>query len=170
MASIVTNSAYGIINDAMHDANLSGKALAEWKGQRYLQEYLATIAAVDEGVGKILDYLDEAEKKWGEKYAVIWLFLGAGTVVLSGFPQILQWVSQQLGVIVPANLIFSMVLLLLVGVTLHLTWELSTAEDEARALAEESAILRNSVERLTADVQDLKVAVAPSKGPDTSGG
>ncbi|GGW28487.1 hypothetical protein GCM10007383_12280 [Arenibacter certesii] len=29
-----------------------------WKLQRYLQDYLATIAAVDEGVGKILDYLE----------------------------------------------------------------------------------------------------------------
>ncbi len=37
---------------------LTGKALAEWKGQRYLQDYLATIASVDEGVGKILDYLE----------------------------------------------------------------------------------------------------------------
>lgn len=50
--------AYQSKNDAFHEANLSGKALAEWKGQRYLQDYLATIASVDEGVGKILDYLE----------------------------------------------------------------------------------------------------------------
>ncbi len=42
----------------MHDLNLTGKGLAEWKGHRYLQEYLATIASVDEGVGRILDYLE----------------------------------------------------------------------------------------------------------------
>lgn len=54
----IWDKAYQPKNDAFHDANLSGKALAEWKGQRYLQDYLATIAAVDEGVGKILDYLD----------------------------------------------------------------------------------------------------------------
>lgn len=54
----IWDKAYQPKNDAMHDANLTGKALAEWKGQRYLQEYLATIASVDEGVGKILDYLD----------------------------------------------------------------------------------------------------------------
>ncbi len=53
------NTAYRPKNDAFHDANLSGKELAEWKGQRYLQDYLATIASVDEGVGKILDYLEE---------------------------------------------------------------------------------------------------------------
>lgn len=54
----IWDQAYQSKNDAMHDANLSGRALAEWKGQRYLQEYLATIAAVDEGVGRILDYLE----------------------------------------------------------------------------------------------------------------
>lgn len=54
------NSAYREKNDAMHRAKLTGKELAEWKGQRYLQEYLATIASVDEGVGKVLDYLNES--------------------------------------------------------------------------------------------------------------
>ena len=53
------DKAYQPKNDAFHDTNLSGKALAEWKGQRYLQDYLATIASVDEGVGKVLDYLEE---------------------------------------------------------------------------------------------------------------
>ena len=53
------DKAYQAKNDAFHDANLSGKALAKWKGQRYLQEYLATIASVDEGVGRVLDYLDK---------------------------------------------------------------------------------------------------------------
>lgn len=51
--------AYQPKNDAFHDANLNGKELASWKYQRYMQEYLATVKSVDEGVGKILDYLDE---------------------------------------------------------------------------------------------------------------
>lgn len=55
---VAWDKAYQTKNDAFHDAKLSGKELAIWKGQRYLQEYLATIASVDEGVGKILDYLE----------------------------------------------------------------------------------------------------------------
>ena len=51
------NKAYQPKNDAFHKADLHGKALAAWKGQRYLRDYMATIAAVDEGVGNILDYL-----------------------------------------------------------------------------------------------------------------
>ena len=36
------------------------KALMHWRYERYMQDYLACIASVDEGVGKVLDYLDEA--------------------------------------------------------------------------------------------------------------
>ena len=53
------DNAYQPKNDAFHKAGLSGKALDIWKGQRYLQDYLATIVAVDESVGRVLDYLEE---------------------------------------------------------------------------------------------------------------
>lgn len=53
----IWNKAYRPKNDKMHEAHFNEKEMAVWKGQRYLQDYLATIASVDEGVGKILDYL-----------------------------------------------------------------------------------------------------------------
>lgn len=56
----IWDAAYLPKNNAFHKANLSGKALAEWKFQRYMQDYLATIRAVDDGVGALLDYLDES--------------------------------------------------------------------------------------------------------------
>lgn len=37
-----------------------GKALLKLKYQWYMQDYLATAASVDEGVGKVLDYLDKS--------------------------------------------------------------------------------------------------------------
>lgn len=52
------DAAYLPKNNTFHELELSGRPLAEYKGQRYLQEYLATIAAVDEGVGTLLDYLE----------------------------------------------------------------------------------------------------------------
>lgn len=39
---------------------LTGQDLVRWKYQRYMHDYLATIASVDESVGKLLDYLKEA--------------------------------------------------------------------------------------------------------------
>lgn len=37
---------------------LTGDDLTKWKYQRYLQDYLACVQGVDDGVGKVLDYLD----------------------------------------------------------------------------------------------------------------
>ena len=52
--------AYTPKNEAMRNANLKGKNLALWKFNRYLKDYLRTIQSVDDGVGEVLNYLDEA--------------------------------------------------------------------------------------------------------------
>jgi arylsulfatase A-like enzyme len=51
--------AYGPKREAFRRAGLTGDALLRWKYQRYLQDYLGAIAAVDESVGRVLDTLDE---------------------------------------------------------------------------------------------------------------
>lgn len=56
----VWDQAYRKKNDDFHKADLHGEELAVWKGQRYLQDYLATVAAVDESVGQVLDYLEQS--------------------------------------------------------------------------------------------------------------
>ena len=38
--------------------DMNDSTLTIWKYQRYMQDYLASIAAVDENVGRVLDYLD----------------------------------------------------------------------------------------------------------------
>lgn len=40
--------------------NLSGKALTEWKYQRYMKDYLSTAASLDRNIGRTLDYLDKS--------------------------------------------------------------------------------------------------------------
>ncbi|MBT3278073.1 MAG: sulfatase [Phycisphaerales bacterium] len=44
-------------NEAFHKANLTGKALAKWKFQRYAKLFLACIKSVDDNVGRVLNYL-----------------------------------------------------------------------------------------------------------------
>ncbi len=39
---------------------LTGKELIGWKYQRYMRDYLACVQGVDDGVGKVLDYLDQS--------------------------------------------------------------------------------------------------------------
>ena len=41
-------------------SEMDSTAMMKWRYQRYMQDYLASIAAVDEGVGEVLDYLDES--------------------------------------------------------------------------------------------------------------
>ncbi|RMG42130.1 MAG: DUF4976 domain-containing protein [Planctomycetota bacterium] len=54
------NAAYGPKNEAFRKANLTGKDLVRWKYQRYIKDYLRCVAAVDDQVGRVLDYLDES--------------------------------------------------------------------------------------------------------------
>ncbi|WP_349426779.1 DUF2304 domain-containing protein [Microbacterium sp. LWS13-1.2] len=83
-----------------------------------------------------------------EKYATLWLLIGIVILVLAIFPGLLLGLSNALGVAVPSNLIFALALVLLVGVALHLSWELSQAEDEVRRVAEDVAIVRTEVDEL----------------------
>ena len=53
------NNVYDPIIDNFYRTNPEGNELVRYKYQRYLQDYLACIAAVDKSVGKILDYLKE---------------------------------------------------------------------------------------------------------------
>jgi arylsulfatase A-like enzyme len=41
-----------------HEVALTGEALARWKYQRYMRDYLATIQSVDDNVGRLLNALD----------------------------------------------------------------------------------------------------------------
>lgn len=46
-------------NAKFRAANLQGRDLVRWKYQRYMHDYLATIRAVDESIGRVLDYLEQ---------------------------------------------------------------------------------------------------------------
>ncbi|HHP7240632.1 MAG TPA: sulfatase [Cyclobacteriaceae bacterium] len=55
------DAVYGPINEEFKRlySSMDDTAYMKWKYQRYMQDYLATIAAVDENVGRVLDYLEE---------------------------------------------------------------------------------------------------------------
>ncbi len=57
------DAAYGPRNEALRDAlergDMDDEALVDWKYQRYVKDYLRTVASMDENIGRILDYLEE---------------------------------------------------------------------------------------------------------------
>lgn len=50
---------YDKVTQDYDDKKLTGKALVEWKYQRYMKDYLATANSLDRNIGKLLDYLDK---------------------------------------------------------------------------------------------------------------
>lgn len=54
----VWDAAYGPRNAAFRAAKLTGDDLTRWKYQRYIKDYLRCVMAVDESVGRVLDYLE----------------------------------------------------------------------------------------------------------------
>jgi len=77
-----------------------------------------------------------------EKYAVFWALVAVMTLVIAVFPGILFFAADLLGVTVPANLLFFVASLLLLGVSIHHSHEMGRLEDRTRTLAEEVGLLR----------------------------
>jgi arylsulfatase A-like enzyme len=56
----VWDAAYAEENEAFAAAKLSGDDLVRWRYQRYIKDYLRCVAAVDDNIGRLLDYLEKA--------------------------------------------------------------------------------------------------------------
>ena len=83
-----------------------------------------------------------------EKYALLWLVVSVGVVVVAFFPVLLAVAAQALGVHTPSNLLFFVACLVLLVVSVQLSTEVSRLEDETRCLAEEIAMLKLAVEEV----------------------
>ena len=80
-----------------------------------------------------------------EKYAVLWLFFSGAALLLAIFPAMLVWLTGVLGVAEPVNLLFFVTIVLLVLVSVQLSYELSRHEARIRRLAEEVALLQEEI-------------------------
>jgi len=77
-----------------------------------------------------------------EKYAVIWVLISVGTLVVALVPGLLPALSELVGVRTPSNLLFFGSLIVLFAVSLQLSREVGLLEEQTRTLAEETARLR----------------------------
>jgi hypothetical protein len=90
-----------------------------------------------------------------EKYAVLWLFFSGAALFFAIFPSTLVKLSAAIGVAQPVNLLFFTMVVLLVLVSVQLSFELSRHELRIRRLAEEVALLRLQIEEQT-DPEDAE--------------
>ena len=54
------DTAYAASNRAFRETKLTGQDLVRWKYQRYIKDYLRCVASIDDNLGRVLDYLDQA--------------------------------------------------------------------------------------------------------------
>lgn len=77
-----------------------------------------------------------------EKYAMLWLAVGAATVVVSLSRGAMDRLARALGIHYGPTILFIVAIMFLMAVVAHLSWELSRLEDRTRRLAEEMALMR----------------------------
>ena len=82
-----------------------------------------------------------------EKYTVLWLLVGIVVAVFGLSPGLLDAIAKPLHIADPPNLLLFAADVVLLLVTVHLSWEASRMEDRTRALAEEVALLREKIEQ-----------------------
>lgn len=110
--------------------------------------HIGTLTVAALSVASMLELVRRRQLK--EKYAVLWLVVGLGMLVLGAFPGLLNNVADVVGVKDPPNLLLFAAALLLLLVCVHLSWEASRLEEKTRTLAEEVALLRREMEERVA--------------------
>ncbi|MFJ8040882.1 DUF2304 domain-containing protein [Kitasatospora sp. NPDC096147] len=91
-------------------------------------------------LGYILELLRRQQLR--EKYAAIWLAIGLLVAPIGFVPDILDSTARRLGVASGASLVLFAGFVLILLVSLHLSWETSRLEAETRTLAEDVALIR----------------------------
>lgn len=81
-------------------------------------------------------------RRLSAKYAILWLVLGVGGLAVAVFPALLDSVSDWLGIPNGGTTAFLAAIVVLIGVSVNYSRELSRLEERSRTLAQEVALLR----------------------------
>ena len=85
------------------------------------------------------------KKKIDFKYALGWLALGLIILFLAAFPKVLAWISTQIGIACPVNMLFFFGLCLSLCMIFSQSVSLSHANDSIKKLTQELAILKKTI-------------------------
>jgi hypothetical protein len=77
-----------------------------------------------------------------EKYAMLWMAVGGGVVVMSLSRGPMDDVAQALGIHYGPSILFLLAIMFLMAVVAHLSYEVSRLEERTRRLAEEMALMQ----------------------------
>lgn len=105
---------------------------------RRLDVFVVSVALVN--VAVMLELVRRRQLR--EKYALLWLAVGVGGVVLGVGRGLVDRLARAVGVEYGASVAFLGAILFLLLVCIHLSWEVSRLEERTRTLAEELALMR----------------------------
>lgn len=109
---------------------------------RRLDVFILVVALVN--VAVMLELVRRRQLR--EKYALLWIFVGIGGIVLGLGRTVVDRIATALGVSYGPSMVFLGAIMFLLLVCMHLSWEVSRLEERTRTLAEELALLRGDDE------------------------
>ena len=100
-----------------------------------------------------------------ERFALLWLVIAAGLIVLVAVRPWLDSLSDTLGIRSGTTTLFAAAVLFLLGLILHLSSVVSSQEEKLRDLSESVALLRADLEEALLDDPASGQAVPPVEAP-----
>lgn len=91
-----------------------------------------------------------------ERYSLLWLFAGSVLLVLSSSRNILEYISNRVGIYYPPSFLFLLAFLFLLLITLHFSVTISGLSEKNKRLAQELALLRQEMQELSLVRTDSK--------------
>jgi hypothetical protein len=83
-----------------------------------------------------------------ERYSLLWLFAGGVLLILSSSRNILEYISNRVGIYYPPSFLFLLAFLFLLLITLHFSVTISGLSEKNKRLAQELALLRQEMREL----------------------
>lgn len=83
-----------------------------------------------------------------ERYALLWLFSGLVLLILSLSRSLLEYFSRLVGIFYPPSLLFLIAFIFLLLITLHFSAVISGLSEQNKRLAQEIALLRQSLDEV----------------------
>lgn len=85
-----------------------------------------------------------------EQFAILWIMLATGFVVLPLAIEPINWIAQVTGTDYPPALLFSIGFFAMFLILIQFSFAISKLSDDARVLTQEIALLRNRLQELEA--------------------
>jgi hypothetical protein len=87
------------------------------------------------------------KRKLREEYALLWLAVGVGVIVLAAWYGLLQWITQLIGAVDPTSTLFIFSLIFLLIISIHFSVVAVSLKNQIRDLTQEIGLLRSELEQ-----------------------